>query len=240
MDYNQNQKHRKILYWDHQQVNMDQKYILTQLAEWAQKEFNLLKYPAKNTLSDLITKHRYWFYSHSSRWAYSMCTQAFVTYFQVKEALMLWVLQRQHQKVNLNWELIKAKGCIFLCEFGLPKTTLQLSDHRMDQFEEWNAFHMQCSHYKSGSADISSSKVQAKIVMIKHELAKYPLCDQYSNINETGLFYNMSPNATIVRELIEVDIAPEWQTVIQAASQPSWVSLGCLFSSLANIYFLLG
>jgi len=199
MDYNQ--KRQTILHWDHQRAKVDQKYTLTQLAEWAQKEFSLPKYPAKNTLSDLITKHRDRFLTLAPQDEHIRRARA-VTCPQVEEALVLWVLQKQHQKRNLNRELIKTKGRIFLREFGLPETTLRFSDHWMDQFEKRNAFRMQRSHGESGSADISSPEVQARIVEIRHELAKYPICDRY-NMDETGLFYNMSPNTTIAREPIE-------------------------------------
>lgn len=104
--------------------------------------------------------------------------------------------------MNLNRELIKAKGRIFLHEFDFPETTLQFSDHWMDQFEKRNIFPMQYNHDESDSTDISNPEVQAKIREIKHEFAKYPLCDQY-NMNETGLFYNISSNTTIARESIE-------------------------------------
>lgn len=91
MDYNQ--KHQTILHWNHQRANMDQKYTLTQLAEWAQKEFNLPKYPAKNMLSDLITKHRDRFLILVPQDEHIRYTRIMIC-SQVEEALVFWVLQK--------------------------------------------------------------------------------------------------------------------------------------------------
>jgi len=195
------QKRRTILHWDHQRQQVDQKYTLLLLSQWAKDEFNLPNRPAKNTLSDLISKHRTRFLTISPQDQHIRRSRT-VSCPQVEEALVLWMLQMQQRRVNLSREVIKEKGRRFLSDFGFPEDHLKFSDTWMDLFEKRNGFRAYRSHGESGAANIDDPDIQRRIAEIHEELSAYALRDRY-NMDETALFYSMPPQTTIARGPIE-------------------------------------
>ena len=163
------QKRRTILHWDHQRQQVDQKYTLLLLSQWAKDEFNLPNRPAKNTLSDLISKHRTRFLTISPQDQHIRRSRT-VSCPQVEEALVLWMLQMQQRRVNLSREVIKEKGRRFLSDFGFPEDHLKFSDTWMDLFEKRNGFRAYHSHGESGAANIDDPDIQRRIAEIHEEL----------------------------------------------------------------------
>jgi Tc5 transposase DNA-binding domain/DDE superfamily endonuclease len=195
------QKRRTILHWDHQRQKIDHKFSLQQLSQWAQNEFNLPNHPAKNTLSNLISKHRDQFMTISAQDQNLRRTRT-VSCPQVEEALVLWMLQMQQKRVNLSRDIIKEKGRRFLVDLGFPENHLKFSDTWMDLFQKRNGFRAHRSHGESGAANLNDPNVQARIAEIHREVSAYALRDRY-NMDETALFYKMPPNTTIARGPIE-------------------------------------
>ena len=62
-----------------------------------------------------------------------------------------------------------------------------------------NAFRKFRQHGESGDAPIDTPEVQAILSTIKAEIATYDPEDIY-NMDETGLFYNMPPDSTILNK----------------------------------------
>src|SRR5204863_7275115 len=102
----------------------------------------------------------------------------------------------------LSYAMIQEQGRRFLCDFNLLESTLQFSDHWVEQFFKRNAFRRFRSHGESGAADLENPDVKARLAEIKRQLSEYSLHDQY-NMDETGLFFNMLPDLTIACEAIE-------------------------------------
>ena len=98
--------------------------------------------------------------------------------------------------------MIQEKSHVFLQDFDLLEDILQFSNHWIEQFCKRNAFRHFRTHEKNGAVDLENPDVQARLAEIKRQLSEYPLCDQY-NMDETGLFYNMPPDSTIARNVVE-------------------------------------
>lgn len=98
--------------------------------------------------------------------------------------------------------MIQAKGRDFAIQLDLAEDILQFSDNWVLSFCKCNAFRAFRIHGESGTANIQSSEVQSMLTAIAFELKQYALNDIF-NMDETALFYNMSPITTIAREKIE-------------------------------------
>ena len=119
----------------------------------------------------------------------------------LEEALVAWILQKQQQKLSISREIIQAKGRQFAEELGLGDS-FKFSNRWLESFCKRNAFRSFRQHGESGATNINTIEIQQAIAEIKEEIKKYAPADVY-NMDESALFYNMSPDTTIARQQIE-------------------------------------
>jgi DDE superfamily endonuclease/Tc5 transposase DNA-binding domain len=170
----------------------------------------LAKVPSESTISRTL-KSRQQFQSLSIRDLKIKRTRV-IKNIDLEEALVNWVLQAQHQKRKITVEAIRVQGQRFVQQFGIQnppvfsngwyKNASVFSNSRYESFSKRNGFQKYTQHGESGSAPVDTPEVQAAVAAIKSEITKYQLKDVY-NMDETGLFYNMTPDYTIAQRRIE-------------------------------------
>ncbi len=90
--------------------------------------------------------------------------------------------------------MIKEKAKFFANTFNIQEDELVFSNSWLDRFKKRNNICQHHMHGESGSAPIASlSEERIKLCQL---LSQYSL-DQIYNIDETGLYYRMSPNQTL-------------------------------------------
>jgi hypothetical protein len=169
----------------------------TRIAQWAKVEFNLTDVPSNSTISRTINdREKFLNIAMEDR---NIRRVRVIKSEILEEALVTWVLQMQHAKQSINYELIKAKGRKFAQSLGL-ENILQFSNGWISAFCKRNAFREFNIHGESG--DVNMEGLEEKIAYLKLRTLEYRLCDIY-NMDETALFYNLCPDKTIAREQIE-------------------------------------
>ena len=166
------------------------------LAKWARKEFHLAKQPSESCISRTLRNEEKYL---SISWQDQEIRRTHVVTNEVlEEALVTWVLQKQHQRLVVSSEAIQEQGRRFAERLGLEKIP-EFSKGWVSTFCKRNVFRKFRQHGESGDAPINMPEVQATLIAIKAEIASYDLKDVY-NMDETGLFYNMPPDSTIARQ----------------------------------------
>src|SRR2546423_5551309 len=169
------------------------------IAEWAQIQFNLHKTPSESTISRTLQEQDR--FVNLSTQDESIRRQRVIPFTQLEEALKMWVLQMQHQRIALSVAIIQEKGKQFAKSLGISlESELQCSEGWVKRFCQRNGFRQFRLHGESGSAQMEG--IEETLAVIKEKLAKYELHDIY-NMDETGLFYSMAPDKTIAQRQIE-------------------------------------
>lgn len=88
-----------------------------ELAEWARAKFNLTKAPDRTTISRTL-KRKQEFETLASQ-DLSIKRTRVVTHEILENALSMWVLQMQHQRLAVSADVIKEKGRRYATELGL-------------------------------------------------------------------------------------------------------------------------
>jgi len=142
------QKEAIIKYYN---AHPDTNYI--DVAEWAQKKFNLEKAPHKSTIS-CILKNQASFLNLPIQ-DHMIRRKDVVKNETLEAALLTWVTQKQHQRISLSLALIQAKGKEFATSLGIPETELKCSDGWVQGFCRCNGFRSFTSHGESGDAQMT-------------------------------------------------------------------------------------
>jgi Tc5 transposase DNA-binding domain len=96
------------------------------LAEWAQNKFHLARKPSDSTMSRTWRDRKQ--YLEIRPQDHQIRRQRVVTHATVEEALVTWVLQKQHQKLSISREAIREKGKRFADALGVGDS-LRFSDN---------------------------------------------------------------------------------------------------------------
>ncbi|CAB5315530.1 unnamed protein product [Rhizophagus irregularis] len=160
------------------------------------KHFNE-KYPNLNIERSTISK----ILSQSDRWKtindeYSAQTfrHKEVKFSALEHAMSLWVENVTAGGVILTDLLIKKKAKIFAEAFNIQEENLSFSNGWLHKFKKRNNIHKYCIHRESESAPLAS--LPKERTRLQEILGRYsPDC--IYNIDETGLFYRMSPSETL-------------------------------------------
>jgi len=108
--------------------------------------------------------------------------------------MSLWVENVTAGGVTLTDLLIKEKARVFAQAFNIQETDLILSNGWLEKFKRRNNIHRHHRHGEAGSAPLES--LPEERTKLRRILGQYTL-DRIYNIDETGLFYRMSPNQTL-------------------------------------------
>ncbi|KAI0997099.1 hypothetical protein K3495_g11088 [Podosphaera aphanis] len=117
----------------------------------------------------------------------------------LEEALVFWILQCQARNVAVTGNLIKVKARKFREQLEIGGT-VEFSNGWPQKFQQRNQLKCIRSHGKSGSA--ITAGIEQAIPILKNVIKDYQPRDIY-NMDETGLFYNLSPDKTIAQKQIE-------------------------------------
>lgn len=116
----------------------------------------------------------------------------------LKKLLSNGCCKNRHRRLIVSRESIQEQGHRFAQRLGLEKAP-DFSKGWVSAFCKRNAFRKFRQHGESGDAPIDTPEVQAILSTIKAEIATYDPEDIY-NMDETGLFYNMPPDSTILNK----------------------------------------
>jgi len=109
-------------------------------------------------------------------------------------AMNIWVENVTAGGIILTDLLIKEKAKVFAEAFGIQENQLSFSNGWLDKFKKRNNIRKYQVHGESGSAPLASlPEERAKLQQL---LSRFTL-DRIYNIDETGLYYRMSPNQTL-------------------------------------------
>jgi DDE superfamily endonuclease/Tc5 transposase DNA-binding domain len=188
---------QKELIIKHKQANPS--ITLDELAAWTQNKFHLAYKPSKSTMSRTLTRKDQYLGVHAQDRI--IRRRRVLTHADLEEALVLWVLQKQHQKLSISREMIREKGKRFAQDLRFGDS-IKFSDNWITLFCKRNAFRQFRQHGESGAANIDSPAIQLTIESIRTKIDHYGPRNTY-NFDESGLFYNMPPDTTIARQQIE-------------------------------------
>jgi hypothetical protein len=172
--------------------------LQSNLAIWAQKEFNLLKLPGQSTISDILKRKNQ--FTDMSQGELQLKRRRTVQHPQLDEALANWVLQCEHNGVRLTGHLICIKAKKFATDLEISEDLPNFSQVWLEKFQQRHGFRSIQAHGESGSAD--NAAIELALPQILKTTDKYALRDIF-NMDETGLFYCMSPDRTIASQQIE-------------------------------------
>lgn len=167
-----------------------------QLADWAQKQFNLTKKPTQPTISNILKRQREYItpIDRDSKRKRS------VRHPRLDNVLANWILQCLHKRICLTGDLIKMKAGKFAEQLGIPNSeTPSFSDGWLEKFQQRHNLRCYKSHGERGSAD--NEAINRSLPELRELVSGYRLSDVF-NMDETGLFYRLCPDKTIaVRQL---------------------------------------
>lgn len=168
------------------------------LAEWAKNQFMLTKAPSQGTISAILSKRQSFAEMEPS--TMQAKRQRVVSQPKLDEALCNWIFQCQNRRIMLSGELIKQKARIFADLMQLGNAAPEFSNGWLFKFQARHQLKSLKLHGEAGSADMIAITEQLPSIIAK--LREYRRCDIY-NMDETGLFYRMSPDRTIAAQQIE-------------------------------------
>jgi Tc5 transposase DNA-binding domain len=114
-------------------------------------------------------------------------------------AMNIWVGNVTEGGVILTDLLIKEKARIFATALGIQESQISFSNGWLKKFKKRNNIRRHRLHGESGSAPLASlPEERAKL----HQLLGRFTLDRIYNIDETGLYYRMSPNQTLSSEKV--------------------------------------
>lgn len=179
-----------------------------QICEWSKNNKNKKhdeiadhfneKNPTLNIHRSTVTK----ILSQSEKWSSALDIEGSkeiykhkgVKFPELDKAMCLWVESVTVGGVILTDSLIKEKARFFANAFNIQEDELVFSNGWLDSFKRRNNIRRYRIHGESGSAPIAS--LPEERIKLRQLLSRYTL-DKIYNIDETGLYYRMSPNQTL-------------------------------------------
>ena len=171
---------------------------LDDIGQWAKREFKLSAAPNRTTIGRII--------KDSSRYDSVQPQNAnirktrVITHKPLDEAVATWVLQMEHRKICLSDDLIQRKALQLAKMMDIPTEKFKASNGWLHNFKKRHAFKQFRIHGESGDAQMTG--IEEPMQIIRAKISSYDYDDIY-NMDETGLFYNLAPDATIASRQIE-------------------------------------
>lgn len=159
-----------------------------ELAEWARKEFNLAKAPARNTVSTILQRADEIQMAGYGGGKIKKPLQ--VKLPKLEERLGAWVKKMEQNKVTMSRALITAKARRLQAELDSDSMVLTLSDGWLNKFMRRHDLRFRVLHGEAGSVD--PSIVEKRRHELQEVLERYEP-DAVHNMNETGLCYSLAP-----------------------------------------------
>ena len=169
----------------------------SEIAEWAEKEFKLATRPDRTTI-DRIWKRRNE-YENLTPLDLSIKRKRVISEDVLEKALIHWIFQMQHKRIPITVDIIKEKGKKFAQDLHILEPP-KFSNGWYHAFATRNGFGRHNIHGESGDAQMEG--IDEIIEQIVERIKLYELRDIY-NMDETGLFYRMSPDKIIATRQIE-------------------------------------
>uniref|UniRef100_A0AAV1UP45 HTH CENPB-type domain-containing protein n=1 Tax=Peronospora matthiolae TaxID=2874970 RepID=A0AAV1UP45_9STRA len=170
----------------------------TALAAWTKDAFDLQKALSQAAISKIIKKRKE--LEAMDTTDLSAKRPRTVQHPAVEEAVAFWVLQCQHRGVALTGHLIRAKAQTFSGSMGVSEENISFSHGWLHKFQQRHKLRAVRIHGDSGSANMGA--LEEALPHLKAVVAGYAPRDVY-NMDETGLFYSMTPDKTIAQQEVE-------------------------------------
>jgi DDE superfamily endonuclease/Tc5 transposase DNA-binding domain len=167
------------------------------LAKWAARHFKLQKVLHRTTVGRILKRKEE--FEAISPYNQSIKRKRIAPNSPFETALVNWVLQCQHRKIRLSYQLIQVKAHDYAQALEIEKIP-KFSNGWLDGFLTRNGFKQWKLFGESGDAEMEG--IEGKLDMIKAKIAQYSLDDVY-NMDETGLNTCMAPDRTIARQRLE-------------------------------------
>uniref|UniRef100_A0AAV1TDU0 HTH CENPB-type domain-containing protein n=1 Tax=Peronospora matthiolae TaxID=2874970 RepID=A0AAV1TDU0_9STRA len=187
---------QKLRICKHQDANP--RITQTALAAWTKDAFDLQKALSQAAISKIIKKRKELEAMETTD--LSAKRPRTVQHPAVDEAVAFWVLQCQHRGVALTGDLIRAKAQTFAGSMGVSEENISFSHGWLHKFQQRHKLRAVRIHGESGSADMGA--LEEALPHLKAVVAGYAPRDVY-NMDETGLFYSMTPDKTIAQQEVE-------------------------------------
>ena len=178
------------------QSKMSQK----KLANWAKKQFNLQREPCQATISNIVNNKRSLSETLDEKTS-KIKRKRVVKCPELDNILAEWVLQRQHNRVILTWQLIQRKAEDFADQLHLSdEKRPNFSDGWLEKFLDRHGLKTIILSGESGSADVKA--IEIALPELQSAIKQYSPKDVF-NMDETGLFYCLTPDRTIATRQLE-------------------------------------
>uniref|UniRef100_A0AAV1TK74 HTH CENPB-type domain-containing protein n=1 Tax=Peronospora matthiolae TaxID=2874970 RepID=A0AAV1TK74_9STRA len=191
---------QKLRICKHQDANP--RITQTALAAWTKDAFNLQKALSQAAISKIIKKRKE--LEAMDTTDLSAKRPRTVQHPAVEEAVAFWVLQCQHRGFALTGDLIRAKAQTFAGSMGVSEKNISFSHGWLHKFQQRHKLRAVRIHGESGSADMGA--LEEALPHLKAVVAGYAPRDVY-NMDETGLFYSMTPDKTIAQQETRITVA---------------------------------
>ncbi|BBM97559.1 hypothetical protein Mp_1g06570 [Marchantia polymorpha subsp. ruderalis] len=166
-----------------------------EVAAWTKGKFGLTTAPSQVIISKILKKKHD--YELMDEYELHAKRPRRVNFPDLEEALSLWVLQCQHRNVFITYDLIKAQGQRFAKILKILEDIIKFSNGWLYKFLFRNKLKSFKIHGEAGSVD--DDAIEAAMPALRARIAAFNPEDVY-NMDETGLFYSMVPDTTIVQQ----------------------------------------
>ena len=168
------------------------------LRHWSKKQLNLANLPSQSTISNLLNNKRGAPATLDDR-NRSLKRKSVVKSPELDSMLVEWILQHQESRVILTWSLIQAKARYFSDQLKLSEGQCPtFSDGCLEKFLSLHGLRTVEMSGESGSADIAA--IEAALPDLRSTIKSFAPRDVF-NMDETGLFYCLAPEAIATRQL---------------------------------------
>lgn len=170
------------------------------LAQWSYKQFNLSKVPTQPTISNIL-KNKKRFLEQVSQKDKALRRIGKLKCEKVEKKLLSWILQCQHKRVALSGLAIQTKAQQLARVLNIPADkTPVFSEGWLWKFQKRHGLMSFNFSGESGSADLNA--VRENLPQLRSIVEQFQPCDVF-NMDETGLFFCMSPDRTIATRQLE-------------------------------------
>jgi hypothetical protein len=187
---------QKALVCEYHQKNPGINY--EEIGNWVKKEFKLQFAPDPTTVGRILRNSTR--YESIQPQNARLLKARVVKHPHLEQAMATWVLQMEHRKICLSDDLIQKKARTLATMMGIPAESFKASNGWLSNFKNRNGLKQHRIHGESGDAQMTGIEEHMQILQAK--ISGYNHDDIY-NMDETGLFYNLAPDKTIVSRQIE-------------------------------------
>ncbi|KAI0994891.1 hypothetical protein K3495_g13288 [Podosphaera aphanis] len=190
---------QKIVIIDEYELRSASFPTLKEMASWTKTRFGLLDTPDISAISRILRAKDELRKQKDEGVESSKKRFRAVKYPELDEALMIWVSDLEHRKVSISYDLIREKGCQLRDELNarLPidkQLSIEYSNGWLQSF--CTRHHLKMHRQRGESGSVNTELVEQELPALKALLSGYASRDIF-NVDETGLFYRISPDQNI-------------------------------------------